>query len=114
MILKKMCKDCPFLKGTSMALRPGRMEGIIDHLQNDFNTFPCHKTTVHVENWDGEEVTVPHKKERICAGSVAYMLKHHDRLPVVVRIAIHQKQITIPEIEINFKLIEEPGKWPRF
>lgn len=110
--LKKMCSNCPFLKGTSMELSLGRMEGIVEHLQNDYNVFPCHKTTRHDEDEEGESIAVPHSKEQACMGALAYMHKHHDRLPVQARVAIHFDQLSIETIEINCNSLEEPNKWP--
>ncbi len=95
-----------------MTLQPGRMEGIVEHLQDDYNVFPCHKTTQHDEDEDGEPITVPNPKEQACAGALAYMHKHHSRLPVLARLAIRAKDISLQDIVASAKLIEEPGKWP--
>lgn len=110
--LKRMCKNCPFLKGTNMELSPGRMEGIVEHLQSDYNVFPCHKTTQHDEDEEGESITVPNDKEQACMGSIAYMQKHHGVLPVLARLAIRAGTLSHATIEINCNSLEEPGKWP--
>lgn len=110
--LKKPCSNCPFIKGTTMVLNPGRMEGIVEHLRDDYNVFPCHKTTQHDETEEGESITVPHEKEQACMGALAYTLKHHKNLPVMARIAIRFGKLDPKQIEVNFKNLEEPGKWP--
>lgn len=110
--LKKPCSNCPFIKGTTMVLQPGRMEGIVETLQSDYNVFPCHKTTQHDEDSDGNPITVPHDKEQACMGALAYMYQHHGVIPVMARLAIRFGELNPKTIEVNFKKLEEPGKWP--
>lgn len=116
--LKRPCKDCPFIKGTTMVLNPGRMEGIAEHLSNDFNVFPCHKTTHQLapegreEEYDSEEGGYSlHGREQACMGALAYTLKHHGNLPVLARLAIRGDPSKINTIRDNFHLITPPGKW---
>jgi hypothetical protein len=110
--LKRPCSNCPFIKGTSMELQPGRMEGIVEHIKSDYNVFPCHKTTKHDEDEEGESITVPHDKEQACMGALAYAYRHHGVIPVMARLAIRYGELDIKTIEVNFKNLEEPGKWP--
>lgn len=110
--LRKPCKDCPFIKNTPMHLSPGRMDGIVEAIKDDLTVFPCHKTTQFDETEDGEDITVRHDKEQACAGALAYSLKHYDRIPVLARLAILMKSISLRDIERNFDTLEEPGKWP--
>lgn len=110
--LKRPCSNCPFIKGTTMELQPGRMEGIVETLQSDYSVFPCHKTTQHGEDEDGESITVPHDKEQACMGALAYMQHHHGVLPVMARLAIRFGELKYETIEVNCKKLEEPGKWP--
>lgn len=70
------------------------------------------ETPQHDEDEDGEPITVPNPKEQACAGALAYMHKHHSRLPVLARLAIRAKDISLQDIVASAKLIEEPGKWP--
>lgn len=106
--LKKPCGNCPFIKDTEMVLQPGRMTGIVQTLQRDTNVFPCHKTTQHDDEDGG---TIPHSKEQACMGAIAFMLKHHGRLPILARLALSAKETTIAIIEANFDNITPPGKW---
>lgn len=108
--LKKPCGNCPFIEGTEMVLRPGRMTGIVRSLGNDANTFPCHKTT-RFDDDDGEDCATPHSKEQACMGALAFMLKHHGRIPILARLALMSKETTIATIEANFDNITPPGKW---
>lgn len=105
--LKKPCKACPFLKDTTMTLRPGRMTGIAATLRNDKTVFPCHKTTEHGD--DGN--TIPRDHEQACMGALTYALKHHHQIPILARLAIRAGETTIHTIASNFDTIEEPGKW---
>lgn len=43
--LKKPCKDCPFINGssTNVTLAEGRLKGIVEDIRNDMS-FICHKT----------------------------------------------------------------------
>lgn len=109
--LKKPCGNCPFIKGTSMVLRPGRMLGIVRALRNDYTVFPCHKTTRFDEDENGDTSTVPHAKEQACMGALAYTLEHMGRIPVLARIAIASGDLTIERIESNFERNTPPGEW---
>lgn len=108
--LQKPCKDCPFIKGTSMVLRPGRMASISRDLKNDYSVFPCHKTTHRrEENEDGSYAFSG--QEQACMGSLAYTLKTHGHIPVLARLAIGRGEVTLAQIEGNIDCIEEKGKW---
>lgn len=97
--LRKPCKNCPFKKGTDMELRPGRMEGIVESLKDDHAVFHCHKTL------DQEDKSA-------CMGALAYMHEHHGLLPVLARVAISRKTLSLKLIANNVEYLEEPGKWP--
>jgi hypothetical protein len=105
--LKKPCKDCPFIKGTTMKLRPGRMASITRDLRNDYVVFPCHKTTKHDD--DGE--LVQREREQACMGALAYSRAHLPQLPVLARIAIARGETTLECIEANLDAIENPHQW---
>lgn len=67
--LKKPCKDCPFLKGSStqLTLAPGRIEEIVKDIKNDM-TFQCHKTL--------DYYTDKPTQSQHCAGALAYHEKY--------------------------------------
>ncbi len=116
--LKRPCKDCPFIEGTTMVLQPGRMEGIVEHLQNDYNVFPCHKTTHQLapegledEYGDEDGGYAFHGREQACMGALAYSLKHHGRLPVLARITLMSNRSLVKTIESNFDSITNPDEW---
>lgn len=64
--LKKPCKDCPFIKGssTNVTLEEGRLSSIVEDIQYRDSSFVCHKTL----GYDGK--TVP---EQHCAGALIYL-----------------------------------------
>ncbi|GKU79324.1 hypothetical protein L3i20_v237210 [Paenibacillus sp. L3-i20] len=74
--LKKPCKDCPFLQGssTNKTLVKGRLEGIVSDLM-DGMTFTCHKT-LNLKSLDQEH----------CAGALQY-LEREERPNQMMRIA---------------------------
>lgn len=93
--LKKPCGNCPFKREGAIELRPGRVEGIKEHLlSKDTNFFQCHKS-VHngktggewVEDDEGEQAYIPSEKEQVCVGSLIWQYKK-GRLPIVARLAI--------------------------
>ncbi|MCA1064632.1 hypothetical protein QTG56_23785 (plasmid) [Rossellomorea sp. AcN35-11] len=67
--VKRPCKDCPFVKGssTNITLAEGRIEDIINELHSD-KTFSCHKTV----NYNDLEDT---SKNNFCAGAMNYLIK---------------------------------------
>lgn len=95
--MKRMCANCPFKNKGSIELQPGRLPGIIEHLENDYNFFPCHKTTHGAA-----------KEESICMGSIAYGLKHTSRLPIVARLALRFGDLKMEDIEANYPDLKSP------
>lgn len=103
--LKRPCSNCPFRKKGAIDLRPGRVEGIIKNLDNDYNTFPCHKTL------DGEETEGAYTytgNESACIGAIAYKLKYDGQLSVMTRIAVLRKEIRLATIEEVYPLLIDP------
>lgn len=80
--LRKPCGNCPFRRDSgAIALRPGRLAGIVAELvHNDRSTFACHKTT------HGTGYGPRGDGELLCAGAAAYLLAH-DRPTVGMRLA---------------------------
>ncbi|MFE5321605.1 hypothetical protein ACFQ88_23145 [Paenibacillus sp. NPDC056579] len=74
--LKKPCRDCPFLHGssTNVTLAEGRLEGIARDLMSGLS-FPCHKTL------DLKSTNREH-----CAGALLY-LEREERPNQIMRIA---------------------------
>lgn len=98
--LKKPCENCPFLKEGAIDLRPGRLEGIITHIESDDSTtFMCHKT-VHSSKggaWSEDGDYQPSGHESMCAGAAAYLLKLR-RPTVGMRLAFISGEVS-------------PGQW---
>ena len=95
-ITKCPCSNCPFRADAgAIELRPGRLEGIVaDLLQDDQQTFVCHKTL------DSQRMT--------CAGAVAVMAKL-GRLPVIARLGLVHEVITVADIEASKQLVIDPN-----
>lgn len=74
--LKKPCKDCPFVKGssTNTTLAEGRLDGIVHDILHDAS-FVCHKTLE--KEWNEQEH---------CAGALIY-LERQKRPNQIMRIA---------------------------
>lgn len=108
--LKRPCHNCPFIRDTEMVLRPGRMQGIAQTLECDYQVFPCHKTTHHYES-EEEDGYMCDGREQACMGALAYTLRFHGRLPVAARIAAIRNPELVSVICNNFDDIEEPGHW---
>ncbi|WP_175857920.1 hypothetical protein [Burkholderia anthina] len=78
--MKKPCGNCPFLKDGAIALAPGRLQGIVEHLYaSDENSFWCHET-VHNDRIGGDfdDETGEYRssgKEAHCAGAAIFLQK---------------------------------------
>lgn len=96
--LKRPCANCPFLRTGAIDLMPGRVEGIIESLRNDYNTFPCHKTT------HGQK---PRGKESACMGATAYMFRETGRLSILARLATRDDSLRLEDIEACYPLLLE-------
>lgn len=75
-------------------LRPGRLEGIVqDLLDDDTETFVCHKTLT--------------TGRMTCAGAVAVMSKL-GRLPVIARLGLAMEVITADDIRTSASMVIDP------
>lgn len=77
--MKRPCIHCPFRKDVKPFLHPDRGAELANHAQNPYNSFPCHKTTVSVEELgienehnEGDMVAVETSKE--CAGFITLQI----------------------------------------
>lgn len=104
--LKTPCKDCPFRVGVDLHLEPGRLEGIIESIKDDWHAFQCHKTTHEGEFSEDGEVYIPSGKESVCMGSLAYMHRE-GYLPVIARIAILRGALYVKDITDVYPLLIE-------
>lgn len=69
--LRKPCKDCPFLVGssTNISLDEGRIEEIVKDLRDDM-TFACHKTI--------KEYTDKKVDEQHCGGALIFLERENN------------------------------------
>lgn len=79
-VRKAMCETCIFRPGNVMALRPGRVKGMVDECRETQSFIPCHETMVPVDpdNEDDERMTGP-----VCKG----FYDAHGEVSQLVRIA---------------------------
>lgn len=105
--MKKPCKDCPFLKGssTNRTLHPHRIAGIIEDIRND-KSFTCHKTLPYY----GEKSA---KKEEHCAGALI-MLEKEDNPNQIMRIAERVGMYDRTKLDMDADIInpEDYAKYP--
>lgn len=102
--LKNPCSKCPFRKCSTIELRPGRLEGIVeDLLANDRSTFTCHNTLSssrgdELDSDDEQDEGRPSNAldyrngEKMCAGAATYLMKV-GRPSVGMRYAMHSGSI---------------------
>lgn len=66
--LRKPCKDCPFIPGssTNTTLDEGRLDDIVEDLRNDYS-FTCHKT-----------LDLPDREQQHCAGALIFLEKENN------------------------------------
>lgn len=67
--LKQPCHNCPFRREGGIRLRPGRSMEIVNG-----GFFPCHLTTTHDEDGEGDTF-IQTGKEQYCAGKLLLHLK---------------------------------------
>ena len=68
------CPNCPFRLDVEPYLRPERAQEIADGIATG-GEFACHKTTVSIEDGEGNETLVDSSKSLFCAGAMATMVK---------------------------------------
>ena len=72
--MTKPCDNCPFRTDVKPYLRPGRVEEIVDSLYAQ-QSFPCHKTTDHVDDDEEGPIAVTTKDSQQCAGAMILLEK---------------------------------------
>lgn len=94
-ITKRPCSNCPFRRdGAGIALRQGRLEGIVsDLLADDRETFVCHKTL------DTTRMT--------CAGAIALVSKM-GRMPLIARLGLAVGVIAPLDIVASAAMVVDP------
>lgn len=96
--LKKPCKDCPFVCGSSInkSLAEGRIEEIVHSIVNEDASFTCHKTL----GYDGKKVDHQH-----CAGATIYLerIGEYGRPNQVLRIAERLGLYDRTKMELDFE-----------
>lgn len=115
--LKTPCSKCPFRKNSSIDLRPGRLEGIVeDLLGNDRSTFTCHNTLSNSRESDRDEDCedgdeggeIDYRNgEKMCAGAAAYLMKVK-RPSVGMRYAMHSGSISFDHWENAVDTVIDP------
>jgi hypothetical protein len=71
--MKEPCLHCPYRKNIKPYLTPERGDELAYAVHNPYNTFPCHKTTVSVEDDEGECDRIATENSKMCAGFLSLM-----------------------------------------
>lgn len=77
--MKDPCTHCPFRRDIHPFLREKRAEELAYAATNQYNSFPCHKTTVPVDDDSGRMMVTNKSKE--CAGFLTMQIKHGRECP---------------------------------
>lgn len=106
------CDNCPFRSDVRPYLRPERGREIWAALQQG-GTFPCHKTTVHVETDDGEDL-VSGPDSLWCGGALRLLETRGgaDRNQMV-RIGERLGIIDLTKLDREAPVYESPEDWFR-
>ena len=72
--MKKPCEHCPYREDVKPFLTASRGEELAYAVQNPYNTFPCHKTTVSSEDGEGNMDVI--ETSKVCAGFLS--LQHNE------------------------------------
>lgn len=91
--LKKPCKDCPFLKGssTNITLDEERLDGIVSDIRNDMS-FTCHKT-----------LELPSREQQHCAGTLVFLERENNpnqMMRIAERIGIYDRTKLHTDVEL--------------
>jgi hypothetical protein len=98
--IKRPCPDCPFRTDIPGYLRGCRARDIIDTLlADDWQTFPCHKTTTEEEGEDGGPVISTANAQQ-CAGSLL-LLHTLGHINVPTRLALRSGVIDFDELDTS-------------
>jgi len=89
----KPCKDCPFRRSVDFPIGVERRSEIAESLGNDFNVFPCHKST-----FDKDGAPLPDSAHRHCTGAMM-VLEQCDRPNIAMRIARAEKLYNPDDLE---------------
>lgn len=84
--LRKPCKNCPFRTDITFHLTVERAEEIAHAVTDGDQTFACHKTTIDVEDDEGESEMVAGDTTQHCGG-VLIMLEKMEQPNQMMRIA---------------------------
>jgi len=79
--MKSPCKHCPFRNDVKPFLHPDRAEQIAYAALNPYNDFPCHKTTEHCEDDEGDSDIVRVETSKECAGFLTLRAQAGERIP---------------------------------
>lgn len=108
--LTKPCTTCPFRKQGGLALRPGRLEGIIESLvHDDWSNFQCHDTVQARTGgrWDDAGRYHASGQEAMCAGAAIYLAKA-GRPTVGMRLGAALGYFNIERLRPHWDAIIEP------
>ncbi|WP_339118998.1 hypothetical protein [Halomonas sp. BMC6] len=108
--LKKPCANCPFRNDDqAIELAPGRLEDIASEITSgDGKAFFCHKTLSGERDDEYEEEGYyPGEKDAVCAGALAFQIKH-GRIPIVARFAFMTGEAKVEDYEALFDRIISP------
>jgi len=103
---KSPCNNCPFLRGTPMSLHPDRVREIGGMmLSSDGGTFPCHKTTVDVEDDEGSSDREATPESQHCAGALIFA-EVHGNATQMMRIAERLRLYDAKALMSNQKVVD--------
>jgi len=92
--LKRPCANCPFRKEPVFYLGTARRQEIAETLRSDYNSFPCHQTTL--TNDQGEYKGT--QQEEHCAGA-AIVLEKQGRPNILMRLAQREGKYNPKQLE---------------
>ena len=79
--MKEPCGPCPFSRTKTLWLYPERAEDLAYMAQNPYSDFPCHKTAVEREDYDGGTEFVRGQKSLTCNGFLSLQVNENGNGP---------------------------------
>lgn len=104
--LKKPCSNCPFLREGGVRLSEPRVREIAGAmLEWHGATFPCHKTTIDVEDDEGGSDRAAAPDSRHCAGALIFAEKN-ENANQLMRIAERLRMYKPKELMANQAVVD--------
>ena len=79
--MKEPCGPCPYSRSNTLWLHPERAEDLAYQAQNPYTDFPCHKTAVEQDDYEGRTKLVRGERSLTCNGFLSLQVNENGKGP---------------------------------